>query len=175
MTSHALMRAGAGKVRAEMDRYRRSVRQESKSTPGLPTKTAKIASKLALTLAKEVNETMLLHGTAPDRLLSLLSNGLNERFSGSSAGTAFGDGIYLAEDSGKTDQYVTMDRCKQYSNCSDRSGSHSTTSRSSSGSSAPRTELCLHPAARSTRGANSISGSTVAAALRILATSTTYL
>ena len=69
MTSHALMRAGAGKVRAEMDRYRRSVRQASKSTPGLPTKTAKIASKLALTLAKEVNETMLLHGTAPDRLL----------------------------------------------------------------------------------------------------------
>ena len=42
-------------------------------------------------------------------MLSLLSAGLNERFSGSNAGTAFGEGVYLAEDVGKTDQYVTTD------------------------------------------------------------------
>ena len=37
------------------------------------------------------------------------SQGLNERFSGSSAGAVFGDGIYLAEDCGKADQYVDVD------------------------------------------------------------------
>ena len=52
---------------------------------------------------------MLLHGTSRDVLLSVLSNGLNERFSGSHAGTAFGDGVYLAEDVGKTDQYTAVD------------------------------------------------------------------
>ena len=34
---------------------------------------------------------------------------MNERFSGTGAGTAFGDGVYLAEDAGKTDQYVGPD------------------------------------------------------------------
>ena len=57
----------------------------------------------------ELNETMLLHGTPPELLLSILSNGPNERYSGTNAGTAFGDGVYLAEDVGKTDQYSTVD------------------------------------------------------------------
>ena len=108
--SHGSPRAGAAKVRAEMERYRRSTRQEFRRSQGLPAKTDKTAHTLAPTLAKEANETMLLHGTSPEKLLSLLSNGLNERFSGSNAGTAFGDGIYLAEDAGKTDQYVSIDR-----------------------------------------------------------------
>jgi outer membrane protein assembly factor BamB len=58
-------------------------------------------------LRPEVNEQLLLHGTSPDVLFSLLSNGLNERFSGTNAGTKFGDGIYFAEDVGKSDQYVS--------------------------------------------------------------------
>ena len=60
-------------------------------------------------LSEACNEVILLHGTNPDRLLDLLSTGLNERFSGTGAGTAFGDGVYLAEDAGKTDQYVSPD------------------------------------------------------------------
>jgi hypothetical protein len=55
------------------------------------------------------NEAILLHGTSPDRLLALLSTGFNEHYSGTNAGTAFGDGVYLAEDVGKTDQYVGAD------------------------------------------------------------------
>merc|ERR1712023_296562 len=43
-------------------------------------------------------------------LLTLLCNGLNERFSGTNAGAAFGDGAYLAEDIGKVDQYVKRDK-----------------------------------------------------------------
>ena len=34
---------------------------------------------------------------------------MNERFSGTGAGTAFGDGVYLAEDAGKTVQYISAD------------------------------------------------------------------
>ena len=41
--------------------------------------------------------------------VSVLSTGPNERFSGTNAGTAYGDGTYLAEDPGKNDQYVTVD------------------------------------------------------------------
>jgi len=48
----------------------------------------------------------LLHGTAPDTVLALLSSGPNERFSGG----LFGCGTYLAEDAGKNDQYVLADR-----------------------------------------------------------------
>eukprot|EP01062_Namystynia_karyoxenos_P071539 TRINITY_DN6710_c0_g2_i2.p1 TRINITY_DN6710_c0_g2~~TRINITY_DN6710_c0_g2_i2.p1 ORF type:complete len:825 (+),score=115.72 TRINITY_DN6710_c0_g2_i2:94-2475(+) len=53
-----------------------------------------------------VNEVRLFHGTRQDALLSLLSDGLNERFSGTSAGTRFGQGLYFAEDPGKSDQYA---------------------------------------------------------------------
>ena len=60
-------------------------------------------------LQEAVDEAVLLHGTEPSKLLSILSTGLNEHFSGTSSGTAFGYGIYFADDAGKTDHYVTMD------------------------------------------------------------------
>jgi len=60
-------------------------------------------------LDEAVNECFLLHGTTPTILLNLIHDGLNERFAGSSAGTAFGDGCYLADDVGKTDQYSVRD------------------------------------------------------------------
>ena len=78
-------------------------------TPGLPPKTQQAASGLPASLLSEVNETMLLHGTSPDHLLSILSNGVNERFSGCSTGAVFGQGIYFAEDAGKNDQYAALD------------------------------------------------------------------
>jgi len=48
----------------------------------------------------------LLHGTSPDIVLQLLSNGPNERFS---TVAMFGNGNYFAEDAAKTDQYVRCD------------------------------------------------------------------
>lgn len=57
-------------------------------------------------LDRVINEVRLFHGTKPDTLLAILSNGPNERFSGG----IFGSGTYLAEDAGKSDQYVTCDR-----------------------------------------------------------------
>ncbi|CAK0818691.1 unnamed protein product, partial [Prorocentrum cordatum] len=57
-------------------------------------------------LQKNVNEAHLLHGTSPDIVLQLLSNGPNERFS---TVAMFGNGNYFAEDAAKTDQYVRCD------------------------------------------------------------------
>jgi len=62
-------------------------------------------SKLPEKLMEEVNEVRLLHGTKPQNVRTLLTNGLNERFSGG----MFGCGSYLAEDAGKNDQYCTKD------------------------------------------------------------------
>jgi len=55
----------------------------------------------SLSLNDDVNEKILLHGTRPETLLTLLQNGLSERFSGG----LFGNGSYLAEDPSKIDQY----------------------------------------------------------------------
>jgi len=81
---------------------------------GMPTRIVTESEGLAAAsgrpLVGSANETHLLHGTSADVLLSVLSKGLNERYSGSNAGTAFGDGVYLAEDVGKTDQYTRVDR-----------------------------------------------------------------
>ena len=64
-------------------------------------------------LDESINETFLLHGTKPEVLLSdtasLLSNGPNEKFSGG----LFGEGIYLAENACKNDQYVSKDESYQ--------------------------------------------------------------
>ena len=57
----------------------------------------------------QVNEAMLMHVSHKDVLLNILSTGTNERFSGSNAGTAFGDGVYLAENASKCDQYGKVD------------------------------------------------------------------
>jgi hypothetical protein len=61
-------------------------------------------------LEKVCNEVRLLHGTKPDLVWSIVQQGLNERLAGASAGTAFGDGSYFADDAGKIDQYVVEDR-----------------------------------------------------------------
>jgi hypothetical protein len=56
-------------------------------------------------LDQDVNELYLTHGTKPDVVQSVISGGLNERYSGG----IFGHGTYFAEDLGKNDQYVTED------------------------------------------------------------------
>ena len=52
-----------------------------------------------------INEVFLLHGTTPETLVSILANGLSDKFSGG----LFGQGIYFAENACKNDQYVTKD------------------------------------------------------------------
>jgi hypothetical protein len=98
-------KAGKKRVQEELERLQRKGKNVS-NVPGLPVKTARVSG---FTLSQACNEVILLHGTNPDRLLDLLVQGLNEHYSGTGAGTAFGDGVYLAEDAGKTDQYVSVD------------------------------------------------------------------
>jgi serine/threonine protein kinase len=56
-----------------------------------------------------VNEAFLLHGVPKGTLHKVLTNGLNERFSGGNMGSLFGEGTYLAEDIEKADQYADPD------------------------------------------------------------------
>jgi len=55
---------------------------------------------------RDVNETYLLHGTSPGVILSIVTAGVNERFT---TVALFGKGSYFAEDSAKVDQYVQGD------------------------------------------------------------------
>jgi hypothetical protein len=97
----------AGKKRVQQDLEQLEKKGKDVSyVPGLPVKTDRVRG---FNLSEACNEVILLHGTNPDRLLDLLSTGFNERFAGTNAGTAFGDGVYLAEDPGKTDQYASPD------------------------------------------------------------------
>jgi hypothetical protein len=98
--------AGVKRVQKEMDLLKNKGKDVG-NVPGPPVRTSGAAK--GFTMKAGANEAILLHGTSPDRLLALLSTGLNERYSGTNAGTAFGDGVYLAEDVGKTDQYVGAD------------------------------------------------------------------
>ena len=100
--------AGKQQVCRDMGILRKAnIRSHSHQTRSVRTERA--TARMPSCLDRTANEVMLLHGTSPEVLLSILSTGPNERFSGTNAGTAFGDGTYFAEDIGKTDQYVTAD------------------------------------------------------------------
>ena len=103
--------SGTKGMQDEMDRLKAKDKLTGRQM-GQPVLTADAAAALPLTtpLQKPLNEVLLLHGTQPGVLFTLLANGMSERFSGTNAGTNFGDGAYLAEDIGKADQYVKVDR-----------------------------------------------------------------
>ena len=101
---------GHQSIRTDMERIReQSLVKPQKESSDSAVNNIKDAFSKVLPLDETINEALLLHGTSPDNLLSMLSNGLNARLSGINAGTAFGDGVYLAEDIAKTDQYSTPD------------------------------------------------------------------
>lgn len=88
------------------------IRMDFQST-GLPVDPKLVSEHLRLAsgqlpgaLDADINENYLLHGTAPEYVLPIVSEGLNERLSGR---PGFGFGCYLAEDAGKANQYVLPD------------------------------------------------------------------
>ena len=107
--NHPLLRskytAGSLTVQQEL-RQLQNRGKDVTTVPGLPVKTARVRG---FELSEDCNEVILLHGVNREKLFNLLSTGLNERFAGIGAGAAFGAGVYLAEDAGKTDQYVSAD------------------------------------------------------------------
>ena len=103
------------KVAQQMNTIARQGCMPPEPTKGRPYRTDPVRRRLGLAsdgVAAEANEALLVHGTSPALLLPLLSEGcLNERFSGRAfkRRPAFGDGVYLAEDAGKADQYCEAD------------------------------------------------------------------
>lgn len=94
------------KYKIEVDEVKTQIRMlehHGMSAPSVTTVFDSQAERLGVDAS--VNEKILLHGTKPELLLSILQSGLNER---TSVGL-FGLGLYLAEDASKTDQYCTED------------------------------------------------------------------
>ena len=110
-----LYEAAKGNVIRDMQLLaRRGAHKTGAQPKGLPVATA--TATAGFSSSAEASEAFLLHGLGADRLLSVLNRGLNERYSGTNAGTAFGEGVYLAEDVGKTDQYAAPDAAYDHSN-----------------------------------------------------------
>merc|ERR1719353_2844521 len=57
-------------------------------------------------LDKKLNEVWLLHGTSPEGALKIAGEDWDLQMAGSGAGSAFGAGIYFAEDAIKSDEYT---------------------------------------------------------------------
>merc|ERR1711988_614462 len=55
------------------------------------------------------NEVFLWHGTSPGAAVSIAKTGFNVKMAGSSTGTMYGDGVYLAECCSKSDEYAKSD------------------------------------------------------------------
>eukprot|EP00729_Bicosta_minor_P016148 gene16148-12721_t len=60
-------------------------------------------------LAADVNEFYLFHGTSPSGVNGIFNTGFRIDLAGSAAGTAFGNGSYFAECSSKSDEYAQED------------------------------------------------------------------
>jgi hypothetical protein len=76
-------------------------------TGSVETMMSEAASRLPGQLNEGAGETWLLHGTQPGVVLSILQNGFTDRVA--SLNSAFGIGIYLAENIEKVDQYAKQD------------------------------------------------------------------
>lgn len=84
-----------GILRQKLQRLeRKGLLKDGKHRSELPTMSGSVESLGGLRLEppeEDCNETLLLHGTNEANLWSILSNGLNERYSGIHAGAAFGE------------------------------------------------------------------------------------
>ena len=97
---------GVQEVMLDMKRIRQARVGRAGGDPPL---TRRAADALPGDLRPDVNEAFLMHGTNAGVLINILSTGMNERFAGTAAGAAYGEGLYLAEDAGKNDQYTKVD------------------------------------------------------------------
>eukprot|EP00928_Gymnodinium_smaydae_P075941 TRINITY_DN58966_c0_g1_i1.p1 TRINITY_DN58966_c0_g1~~TRINITY_DN58966_c0_g1_i1.p1 ORF type:complete len:506 (-),score=48.26 TRINITY_DN58966_c0_g1_i1:289-1806(-) len=61
-------------------------------------------------LAEGVNEAFLYHGTKPSAALDICRNGFSVDLAGSRTGTLYGNGVYFAEKSTKSDEYADDDK-----------------------------------------------------------------
>lgn len=67
---------------------------------------ALLDSETAMHLDQRVGEHLLWHGTTPQGAIGISTNGFKLSLAGSHAGTYFGNGVYFAECSSKSDEYA---------------------------------------------------------------------
>merc|ERR1712218_291687 len=65
-------------------------------------------------LDAEINEFLLFHGTKPSAADAICRTDFKISLAGSGAGTLYGDGVYLAEKSSKSDEYAKDDEDGPY-------------------------------------------------------------
>lgn len=65
-----------------------------------------LAADFSEPLMPSVNEVFLFHGTSADAAAKITQSNYRVNFAGSHAGTLYGRGIYLAENSTKSDEYT---------------------------------------------------------------------
>lgn len=58
--------------------------------------------------SKDVNESYLFHGTNPESAQCIARDFFRMERAGSSAGSMFGPGIYLAENASKSDEHLRL-------------------------------------------------------------------
>lgn len=92
-----------GKMRSELRRL-------SQAGVSLSTLQTQLSTNLQMIqldppLKRELNEVLLCHGTKPEHINTICSNGLDEKF----CGGLYGDGIYFSDNPSKCDQYVGTD------------------------------------------------------------------
>jgi len=72
--------------------------------------TAGLAEEFGTPLMQGVNEVFLFHGTSESAADKIASANYNINLAGSAAGSLYGRGIYLAENSTKSDEYTRPDK-----------------------------------------------------------------
>lgn len=74
-----------------------------------PVKTMQNPHAILSGVDNHVNEVYLWHGTSPVAAASIAKTGFNMDMVGKTTGTMFGNGVYFAESSSKSDEYAKAD------------------------------------------------------------------
>mmetsp|Transcript_14633 Transcript_14633/g.43724 ORF Transcript_14633/g.43724 Transcript_14633/m.43724 type:complete len:657 (+) Transcript_14633:67-2037(+) len=92
-------------------RYRTEKKRPHKCTPcariaGEPVKTDVADTPMASRLREGVNEVYLWHGCSHEAVAGITEGGFSLSLAGTGAGSMYGNGVYLAECSSKSDEYA---------------------------------------------------------------------
>jgi len=102
---HAYYEAKRKEIKQHLEKIGTASEEGARRTDPTPTLTDAVGERLGMDAA--CNEKLLLHGTKVKVVVTILSNGVDERYT---TRAAFGFGAYFAEDPSKIDQYAEADR-----------------------------------------------------------------
>jgi len=100
----------AGREGVKAKRRHRAVALEKLTKAGPAQTMALASSDLKQDIDRDINEVLLWHGTSPNGAMGIKNEGFRMSKAGTNAGSMFGPGIYLAENSTKSDEYAQDDK-----------------------------------------------------------------